>query len=558
MLAAVEPAVQYENLRNYIIGGGRPTDVRALGGDGVRQSLTVPNAPQPNVQTPIPTSSARPGKMTNQRIVYQRVQTHFPKGCGRIDALPVMEGDVVFVHRGDGKSTQGHGHARTSRVATLNQLNRMLASYDHSQPDPADVGDIVMPATTLDENGQVVYPDPRGEPTDAVDPLDDTPKNRWKHCQVLGHWVLDGIVASKEHDCLMDASNPGEVFNITVGGPTITRNNRCGDYPQHFDDGLRALDKLFVGLVATEHRALVGGQYTTIEYYTYQYKLFTSRQLMYADLGPGTIMASRGEAMAAGGDNNLGPTADEFARMVQVWRVGSVTDTNMSMMPYRCATVNVVVEEWELDAVRREFNPYFGESMAFAMEARLSATLAALGILETALAFARANLGVLEGTWSAVGELFDDSVRADVEGWKNVDRMHEEDVELHELRGVPRPPAPGVGPAGAENFYTEPGYNGQRFYLPARERTTAFYTAWTPRAAVRALFRDNLDDIRGVARAATIASDPKIAPTLPVAVRGSFEVLYKFSRLATATAPVMSYGADMREAVVAGRAWPIV
>ena len=136
--------------------------------------------------------------------------------------------------------------------------------------------------------------------------------------------------------------------------------------------------------------------------------------------------------------------------------------------------------------------------------------------------------------------------------------MHEEDVELAPLRGVPVPPAPGVGPAGAGNFHTEPGYNGQRFYLPARERTTAFYTAYDTCGACRDLFDNSLDAIRGVARAATIASDPKIAPTLPVAVRGSFEVLYKFSRLATATAPVMSYGADMRAAVVAGRAWPIV
>ena len=45
----------------------------------------------------------------------------------------------------------------------------------------------------------------------------------------------------------MDASNPGEAFNVAVGGPTLTRNSSMGDYPQHFDDGVRVLDKLLWG-----------------------------------------------------------------------------------------------------------------------------------------------------------------------------------------------------------------------------------------------------------------------------------------------------------------------
>ena len=106
MLAAVaSEASSYEGLRNYIVGGGRPTDVRSFDSNGVRQPMGLPNGLVPGVQQPIPTSSARPGKMTNQRIVYSRVQTQFPRDCGAIDLIPVNEGDVVFVHRHDGKNT---------------------------------------------------------------------------------------------------------------------------------------------------------------------------------------------------------------------------------------------------------------------------------------------------------------------------------------------------------------------------------------------------------------------------------------------------------------------
>ena len=248
-----------EGLRNYLLGNrGRPVDVSAFDQSGVRQTLSLPNGAVPGVQNPIPTSSARPWKPTNQRITYSRVQTAFPKSCGAIDLTPVREGDAVFVHRQDGLTSVGKDTNRTSRVATLMQLNGVLGSY--SGPD--DVGSIVMPLT--DPAGNVLSPAGLGEEqyiaergangvlrADALNEWNsgnfDKVSYRWKHCTWLAQWTPDGILASNEHDCVMDNSNPGEVYNIAIGGPTLMRNAPAGDFPQHFDDGLRALERLSHG-----------------------------------------------------------------------------------------------------------------------------------------------------------------------------------------------------------------------------------------------------------------------------------------------------------------------
>jgi len=460
MLAAVmTEAPSTEGLRGYLLSGGRrPTDVRAFDQSGVRQPMAMPNGAVPGAQNPIPTSSARPSKATNARIVYSRVQTAFAKSGGAIDITPVREGDAVFVHRQDGMTSVGHDTNKTSRVATLQQLNNVLGSYSGV---PDEVGDIVMPIT--DKDGNVLNPAGLGKDDYVAErgavgvPADnaraewergvvDRVAHRWKHCRWLAQWTPDGVLASNEHDCVLDNSNPGEVYNIAIGGPTLMRNAAAGDYPQHWDDGVRTLDKVFIGLIATEKRGTKG----RATYWTYRYKLFSSRQLVWAQLARPTVQTTRsgaplctkwkrvsreeaslGDALPlvpglrkalqagqrtfnvaefdrldapgltadglkaqdwvktgdltrpddgeyfipdamppearvnaahAGGDNTLGPTQDEFRRMVQVWRIGSVLDTRAGMLPYKCVTLNVVVEEWDLDQVAAEFNDLFGRS----------------------------------------------------------------------------------------------------------------------------------------------------------------------------------------------------
>ena len=98
MAAVMTEAPSTEGLRGYLLSGGRrPTDVRAFDQSGVRQPMAMPNGAVPGAQNPIPTSSARPSKATNARIVYSRVQTAFAKSGGAIDITPVREG-VRTVH----------------------------------------------------------------------------------------------------------------------------------------------------------------------------------------------------------------------------------------------------------------------------------------------------------------------------------------------------------------------------------------------------------------------------------------------------------------------------
>ena len=402
----------FEGLRNYIVGGGgRPVDVRAFDQRGVRQSMSLPNGAVPDVQNQIPTSSARPFKMTNQRIVYARVQTAFAKSCGSIDRTPVREGDAVFVHRCDAVSAVGHDTNKTSRVATLVQLNNILNSYSGA---PGGDSDIVMP---IHDGAGNPY-NPRGKDRDdyvrerGVAPgiaeqewdggMIDRVRYRWEHCRSLGQWTPDGILASTEHECVMDHSNPGEVYNIAIGGPTLMRNAAAGDFPQHFDDGARTLDKVFIGLIATEVRDKDGKGVPL--HWSFKYKLFTSRQLMWSELG-NPQSGSRINAAHAGGYNRLGPTPDEFLRMVQVWRTGSVLDTQSGVLPYKCVTLNVVVEEWTMDRLAAEYNSQFASSPRCFTLATPAEEMTAAELLDKARDIVEYNAMALDAVYSAFSSL---------------------------------------------------------------------------------------------------------------------------------------------------------
>jgi len=312
--------------------------------------------------------------------------TSFPApGSDDFDPTGIHEGDVVFVHRFDGAS-QGYAVNKTSRCASISQLNRALASNGATMPfgglaaqnnpsgqKPAvtrhELELIIANAEYNAEFGKAVAtPEERskerlnarkGAPTkDQVEQLQEyerDPHNyRWKHAsRILSEWTLDGVCCGTEHEHSRDpmvgssASHPGELLNIAIGGPTAVRNSHGGPSPQQFDEGCRILDKLFVGLVAYETRDENG--IGAILHYYYQFKLFTGRQLAWAQL-------------AAEPSNHVepsGPTRAEFRNMVDVWRVGTIMDTKQGMQGHRCATVNVVVEKWTPQMLR-EFNVYAG------------------------------------------------------------------------------------------------------------------------------------------------------------------------------------------------------
>lgn len=514
MIAAVgSDSAYFEGLQNYIVGGGRPTGVPSFD-VSARQPVGTPTAAIPTPNGKIPTSSARPGKMTNQRITYARLVTKIPTDGApgaQINPHDVQEGDIVFVHRYDGMYA-GHDVNKPTRVATIAQLNAALRDYSYpppalptnlaARPRDADAGYIVMPALDAagnanDPKGVVDEPDePPRPPAPPPTPQqlaeyraekhlfdNDYPKYRWRKCPFLAEWTPDGVCCGTEHTHMEDpmvgaaASNPGELFNIAIGGPTLVRNAANHKFnmhqaEHHIDDGLRLLDKVFVGLVCYEQRDEDGASLTfgELTHYMYQYIPFTSRQLAWASWWRGLNPPGRmeifdangqsfnpprfhpeavGDAVVVGGVNSVGPSVYDFARMVQVWRVGSVLDTRGGMLPYKCATVNVVVEEWSLERVAFEYNQLFAEVslMQVVAEVDRAALIALVGALPLDEA-ATVAWETLATEYVALG--FDlPRMLADIRAYRRIDDAWEDDDELARLNAVSRRQQQGLPPPGA-------------------------------------------------------------------------------------------------------------
>ena len=601
LLSTVTEALGYENL-----GGGYKQSTSRItsvpGRDAsARQPLGVPNGAVPGVKNPIPTTTAQPGKKTNQRITYVRVQTSFHKDCGNVARVPSMEGDVVFVHRMDGTTQppMGHDIARSSRIASITQLNEMFKNGNADptceltmgpNEDPRGLSkdawvreqlgiwrgrpDIVAMMATLTAAQQLAAEAEHYKQLEIKFEFNPI-WYRWAKCPTLARWAPDGVLASKEHDCVMDNSNPGEAYNVAVGGPTLTRNSSGGDYPQHFDDGVRTLDKVFVGLIATENRfTLPDGTLGANQFFSFKYKLFTSRQIAWAPLSPNIVNVKDMERSAPGGDNHLQPTADEFARMVQVWRIGSVLDNKSGMAPYRCATLNVVVEEWSLDMVQREYNEYFGESLALAVLPGGMAGIGALDLLAAGNAEITGNLTrLLVGNpaaappvppaLTAVIAAYDPSCPSEVAAWTVVDDAHAQDEQLRQLRnaanrtGVPTPGPPATGPAPR-------GHQGhllgqRKYYAPGSAAIKALWAAFDalPLADQTALVA-GLGNYAALGRAAALNGNSAFVGKLDAAQRGLLLNVVRYHALIVAAVPAMRLGEKIDRAIGIGAAWPVV
>lgn len=406
---------------------------------------------------------------------------------------------------------------------------------------------------------------------------------RWRNCQTLARWTPDGILASKEHDCVMDNSNPGEAYNVAIGGPTLARNSSVGDYPQHFDDGVRVLDKLFVGLIATENRITeADGSLGSNRYFSYKYKLFTSRQLAWAPLSPNVVELKDMAANAPGGDNKLQPTADEFARMVQVWRVGSVLDSKAGMMPYKCATVNVVVEEWSLEMIQLEYNEYFGESLALAVLDGPMAGIGALDLLAMGAALVDAALiRLLKGRPDArpdpvpplIGAVLSNytpGLVGELQAWTDVDRAHAEDEQLRRLRNaanrtnVPAPGAPRETRPGGGDFVGQHGHTlgvgKQKFYNSASPETKRLYAAYNNLAqADRDAFNPaGIAALAPLGRAAALNGNTKFVQKLTDDQKRLLKTVVEYHARVVAATQAMRAGEKIRAALAAGKLWPIL
>lgn len=377
MLAAVAPSDRFENLRNYVIGngsGGRPTAVRGFD-QNARQPVTPPTGALPGVKTPIPTSSSRPGKATNQRIPYSRLSFNFPTTGNPLIKQTMQEGDISFVHRpnntNDVHSLPGHGANRASTIGNIFQLNIMLSNHD-----AGNRGNLTM--------------DPRNSPFGK--PNAPTWSEKWENCTAIGRWSPDGVIIGTEHQhgtsmplVGTENSSPGDLWNICVQGPTPLKNNFVSPTQlaisyteQNIDGGIRVMDKVFVGLFAQENRNDVGIN----QFYSFYWRPFTNRQLLYINLA--AFAASRVAPHPGSLNVTAGPTAGDFTRMVAAWRIGTVMDANLSLGRVQ---INVCVEEWPLEWLRDEYNAGVGASLSLLMPSTAPGVMRAINTIAAAEPF---------------------------------------------------------------------------------------------------------------------------------------------------------------------------
>jgi len=257
MLSSVTPSDRYESLENHILRKrSRPTSSVSGFDVSARQPVRIPNTNIPGIRNPIPASSARPGKMTNQNIPYLRLMHVFPNGSNTLVNQTIQQTEIVFVNR---NVYMGVSTNRTSKICNIAQMNAALA--DHSMPH--SLGKSTMPL--------IPYPTPPKFGDTAL-----TWEERWAMCSEVQSWLPDGVVLTAEHQHEQpynignDNSNSGEAFNVVVQGPVL-----C----EKADMILGTLDIVFLCLLATPNAA----KGTDPAFWTFQWRLQTHADLLDAD-----------------------------------------------------------------------------------------------------------------------------------------------------------------------------------------------------------------------------------------------------------------------------------
>ena len=397
----------YEGLQGYILGGqkrgapppgavptSRPSDPRLPGRPGQQPA---------NAKRPIPTSSQQPAnRKPNQRVPYSRFMFSWSDDLAAPTDL--QEGDVVFVH----KTSQalGRGTSRMIKATGIPQLNammekgsagyatlsldgdgvrkrikelRILRARDRLQAYATEAAerDLRVEDYTPYSDQMAVLLNCKNLNPESLAVTDINPYEDWEAVTLLHDWTPDGVLIGAENEesdveAPHDARNDGVLLNVAIAGPTPLRNSawqidklpeRNAWAPQIVDEGVLALDKVFVGLFVEEVRKpdkvgiLIG--------WKYRYKLFSSRQILAMGIKDGSLddgyyrLNYATPAMFASG-----PSEDEFRRLAAAWRIGSITDTRLARDPRRLVTLNVVIERWEIARMRNEFGQSIGNSLA--------------------------------------------------------------------------------------------------------------------------------------------------------------------------------------------------
>lgn len=398
MLAAVtSDSDRYEGLRDYIVGNKRPPP--QVPSANVRPRL--PNQPGQAIPGPngkFKVSSQRPGKRTNDTIVYGRVVfTDFSSSPA--PPSDVMPGDAVLVHKG--ANSLGHDTNRPTKVASWRQINNILQSGKPGTLLTRDMRDQILRARKAEYNAmnarsqalleEVQYTQQRRRPVNAdlfaslvdlannlsdldgeIDKLerDDAaavflPVYDWAAVPFLSEWSPDGILVSRDDDeqnasCFhWGGGDSGTVMNVAVQGPASARNavhNKADSTPmefaQLFDPEPRVRDDLYLCLVCDENTDAAGN----LQSYSFRLKPTSSRII--EELSRAQRQATPDVAYP----NENGMTAGEVAGTVFAWRIGSVMDCRQTALAEPRMKVNVAILPVTLYEMHGRFGMYVGIS----------------------------------------------------------------------------------------------------------------------------------------------------------------------------------------------------
>lgn len=400
MLAAVTPdSDRYEGLRDYIVGNKRaPPQVP---GANVRPRL--PNQPGqfiPGIDGKIKVSSQRPGKRTNDTIVYGRM-TFTDFQCSRVPPSDIFPGDLVMLHKT--KKALGHDTNRATKIASWRQILSFMQSGATETLLTANRVDEILKVRideidAINDQGQRIGEDldfaqqrrhalnldlldtvnalfqeftELNNETTLLQTNDPTavflPHYDWAAVPFLSDWTPDGILVSRdddEHNSSYFESGGGEsgiMMNVAVQGPASTRNcthSRVDSTPlefvQLFDAEPRVRDNLYLCLLCEEKLDGVGN----FEAYAFTLKPTSSRIL--EELSKPYYAANVDTPYP----NKHGMTHDELSRLVFAWRIGSIMDNRETTLAEPRVRINVAILPVNVFTMARRYGLFVGANMA--------------------------------------------------------------------------------------------------------------------------------------------------------------------------------------------------
>jgi len=378
---------RFEGLRDYIIGNKRPPP--QVPGASSRPRLEAkPGSEVPGPRGKIPTSSQRPGKQTNQHIVYARVvfSDFHTSAASPSDIFP---GDVVLVHKS--KNALGHDTNRPSKVASFRQINAILEgkttgtllSSEYTtgmlkargmvlrglketrdrlveEDDYIDKRKSSMPPNTNIKLSKDEFEDEVSALQIEINKLENNdpdstfiPCYDWMAVPFLSDWLPDGVLLSRDDDEYnadyfhAGGGDSGTVMNVVIQGPTFARNSSTNNadttphaFAQLFDPEPRICDHVYLVLICEK----VNDDAGNFKAYSFRFKPTSSRiieELGRKNSSGDLVWASKADT---GYPNMHCLTHTEATNIAAAWRIGTVMDNRASTMSEAKITANVNIE----------------------------------------------------------------------------------------------------------------------------------------------------------------------------------------------------------------------